>query len=234
MIQALSSKNAQQGGRSSSVHYVPYRNSTLTWLLKDSIGGNSKSVMLATISPTDAAYVESISTLRYVERAKLISTHAVINETSNDSQLIAQLQRQVASLQRQLVEKDNLLQSAQVSAPIGYNDTSSDKNMMIKLHELLEQKQKVTFPVCLDLSCCVFILLQIIDEYEKGLSVSPQVSNIMASPSNPTPSNMDPMDRMKMLVLSYKKEKELMQGQYDSLMARYKYVFLYHTKELQH
>ena len=44
--------------------YIPYRDSTLTWLLKDSLGGNSKTAMIATISPADVHYEESLSTLR--------------------------------------------------------------------------------------------------------------------------------------------------------------------------
>jgi hypothetical protein len=60
VINALSEKSS--GGESS---FIPYRNSTLTWLLKDSLGGNSKTSMLATISPSDANYGESMSTLRY-------------------------------------------------------------------------------------------------------------------------------------------------------------------------
>lgn len=46
--------------------YVPYRDSTLTWLLKESLGGNSKTAMIATVSPADLHYEESLSTLRYV------------------------------------------------------------------------------------------------------------------------------------------------------------------------
>ena len=51
---------------------IPYRNSTLTRLLKECIGGNSKTVMLAAVSPTSASYRETLATLRYVQRAKMI------------------------------------------------------------------------------------------------------------------------------------------------------------------
>ncbi|KAK9474854.1 P-loop containing nucleoside triphosphate hydrolase protein [Dipodascopsis tothii] len=57
---------------------VPYRDSTLTWLLKDSLGGNSKTAMIACVSPCD--YDESLSTLRYAEQAKNIRTRAIVNQ----------------------------------------------------------------------------------------------------------------------------------------------------------
>ncbi|KAF2773147.1 kinesin-domain-containing protein [Teratosphaeria nubilosa] len=57
---------------------VPYRDSVLTWLLKDSLGGNSKTAMVACISPTD--YDETLSTLRYADQAKRIRTQAHVNQ----------------------------------------------------------------------------------------------------------------------------------------------------------
>ncbi|RVX75007.1 hypothetical protein B0A52_01284 [Exophiala mesophila] len=57
---------------------VPYRDSILTWLLKDSLGGNSKTAMIACISPTD--YDETLSTLRYADQAKNIRTKAIVNQ----------------------------------------------------------------------------------------------------------------------------------------------------------
>ena len=60
--------------------HIPYRDSMLTWLLKDSLGGNSKTVMMATISPAGDNYEESLSTLRYADRAKSIVNHAIVNE----------------------------------------------------------------------------------------------------------------------------------------------------------
>ncbi|KAK9453806.1 P-loop containing nucleoside triphosphate hydrolase protein [Dipodascopsis uninucleata] len=57
---------------------VPYRDSTLTWLLKDSLGGNSKTTMIACLSPGD--YEETLSTLRYASQAKHIKTRAIVNQ----------------------------------------------------------------------------------------------------------------------------------------------------------
>ena len=74
---------SQSAGKKAKNAYTPYRDSILTWLLKDNLGGNSKTVMIATISPSSDNYEESLSTLRYADRAKRIVNHAVVNEDPN-------------------------------------------------------------------------------------------------------------------------------------------------------
>ncbi|KAK9448936.1 uncharacterized protein V1518DRAFT_416740 [Limtongia smithiae] len=80
---------------------IPYRDSALTWLLKDSLGGNSMTAMVATISPADVNFDETISTLRYADSAKRIKNHAVINEDPN-AKLIRELKEELANLRSQL------------------------------------------------------------------------------------------------------------------------------------
>ncbi|PVI04279.1 kinesin family protein-like protein [Periconia macrospinosa] len=80
---------------------VPYRDSVLTWLLKDSLGGNSKTAMVACIAPAD--YDETLSTLRYADQAKRIRTRASVNEdcmsaAQRDAQ-ISEMAEQIRSLQ---------------------------------------------------------------------------------------------------------------------------------------
>jgi hypothetical protein len=80
---------------------VPYRDSVLTWLLKDSLGGNSKTAMVACIAPAD--YEETLSTLRYADQAKRIRTRALVNQdcmsaAQRDAQ-IAEMSEQIRSLQ---------------------------------------------------------------------------------------------------------------------------------------
>ncbi|XP_060082494.1 kinesin-like protein KIF3A [Ylistrum balloti] len=83
--------------------HIPYRNSKLTRLLQDSLGGNSKTAMVANIGPADYNYDESISTLRYANRAKNIKNSAKINEDPKDA-LLRQFQKEIEELRRQLAE----------------------------------------------------------------------------------------------------------------------------------
>jgi hypothetical protein len=98
VIAALADPKQQQtpkkrgGQRHDAV--VPYRDSILTWLLKDSLGGNSKTAMIACISPSD--YDETLSTLRYADQAKRIRTRAVVNQDSGIS--AAQRDAEIAAM----------------------------------------------------------------------------------------------------------------------------------------
>ncbi|KAL8873658.1 MAG: hypothetical protein Q9174_000912 [Haloplaca sp. 1 TL-2023] len=92
------------GGKTRSKDVVPYRDSILTWLLKDSLGGNSKTAMIACIAPSD--YDETLSTLRYADQAKHIRTRAIVNQDSvsaeqRDAQ-IAEMQDMIRDLQLQV------------------------------------------------------------------------------------------------------------------------------------
>uniref|UniRef100_A0A6Q2YPS2 Kinesin family member 13Bb n=1 Tax=Esox lucius TaxID=8010 RepID=A0A6Q2YPS2_ESOLU len=85
--------------------FVPYRDSVLTWLLKDSLGGNSRTAMVATVSPAADNYDETLSTLRYADRAKSIVNHAVINEDPN-ARIIRELREEVEKLREQLTKAE--------------------------------------------------------------------------------------------------------------------------------
>ncbi|XP_016124811.1 kinesin-like protein KIF16B isoform X4 [Sinocyclocheilus grahami] len=87
--------------------FVPYRDSVLTWLLKDSLGGNSKTIMIATISPADVNYGETLSTLRYANRAKNIINKPTINEDSN-VRLIRELRAEIARLRALLAQGNQI------------------------------------------------------------------------------------------------------------------------------
>ena len=80
---------------------VPYRDSVLTWLLKDSLGGNSMTAMIAAISPADINFDETLSTLRYADSAKRIKNHAVVNEDAN-ARMIRELREELESLRSKL------------------------------------------------------------------------------------------------------------------------------------
>ncbi|XP_033936881.1 kinesin-like protein KIF1A isoform X9 [Pseudochaenichthys georgianus] len=78
-------------------HHIPYRDSVLTWLLRENLGGNSRTAMVAALSPADINYDETLSTLRYADRAKQIRCNAVINEDPNN-RLVRELKEEVFRL----------------------------------------------------------------------------------------------------------------------------------------
>ncbi|KAI4830459.1 hypothetical protein KUCAC02_002089 [Chaenocephalus aceratus] len=83
------------------VVHIPYRDSVLTKLLQSALGGNSRTVMIATLSPADICYEESLSTLRYAERAKRIQNRAVVNESPTE-RLVKELKAENARLLQRL------------------------------------------------------------------------------------------------------------------------------------
>ena len=81
--------------------HIPYRDSKLTRLLQDSLGGNTKTLMIAALSPADNNYDETLSTLRYANRAKNIKNKAVINEDPKDA-LLRQYAEEIEALKKML------------------------------------------------------------------------------------------------------------------------------------
>ncbi|XP_066904083.1 kinesin-like protein unc-104 isoform X2 [Halyomorpha halys] len=87
-------------------NFIPYRDSVLTWLLRENLGGNSKTAMIAAISPADINYDETLSTLRYADRAKQIMCKAVVNEDAN-AKLIRELKEEIQRL-RDLLKAEGI------------------------------------------------------------------------------------------------------------------------------
>ncbi|XP_053194615.1 kinesin-like protein KIF13B isoform X2 [Scomber japonicus] len=98
---------AEQGTAKNKNKFVPYRDSVLTWLLKDCLGGNSRTAMVATVSPAADNFEETLSTLRYADRAKSIVNHAVVNEDPN-ARIIRELREEVEKLRVQLTQAESL------------------------------------------------------------------------------------------------------------------------------
>uniref|UniRef100_A0A8B9JKE8 plus-end-directed kinesin ATPase n=1 Tax=Astyanax mexicanus TaxID=7994 RepID=A0A8B9JKE8_ASTMX len=94
VISALAEVNKKKKKAES---FIPYRDSVLTWLLRENLGGNSRTAMVAALSPADINYDETLSTLRYADRAKQIRCNAVINEDPNN-RLVRELKEEVARL----------------------------------------------------------------------------------------------------------------------------------------
>jgi len=100
VIAALADRSS---GKKKSNEMVPYRDSVLTWLLKDSLGGNSMTAMIAAISPADINFEETLSTLRYADSAKRIKNQPVVNEDPN-ARMIRELKEELAQLRSKLAE----------------------------------------------------------------------------------------------------------------------------------
>ncbi|KAF4631017.1 hypothetical protein G7Y89_g7124 [Cudoniella acicularis] len=96
VIAALADPKQQRPGKRNK-DVVPYRDSILTWLLKDSLGGNSKTAMIACIAPSD--YDETLSTLRYADQAKRIRTRAIVNQ---DHVSAAERDAQIAAMAEEI------------------------------------------------------------------------------------------------------------------------------------
>ncbi|XP_044256198.1 kinesin-like protein KIF3A [Tribolium madens] len=117
--------------------HIPYRNSKLTRLLQDSLGGNSKTAMIAMVSPADIDYEESICTLRYAARVKHIQNHARINVEQRG--LIEGFEHEIAELQ----EKIHLL-SLQEQKPKKRKERASAQKVeeLKKWEEELQKTEK--------------------------------------------------------------------------------------------
>uniref|UniRef100_A0A3B4AKI7 plus-end-directed kinesin ATPase n=1 Tax=Periophthalmus magnuspinnatus TaxID=409849 RepID=A0A3B4AKI7_9GOBI len=92
---------AEVSKKKKKTDFIPYRDSVLTWLLRENLGGNSRTAMVAALSPADINYDETLSTLRYADRAKNIKCNAVINEDPNNK-LVRDLKDEVARLKELL------------------------------------------------------------------------------------------------------------------------------------
>jgi kinesin family protein 1 len=130
--------------------FIPYRNSALTFLLQDALGGNSKTIMIAALSPADVNYEETLSTLRYADRAKKIKNKAVKMENPTD-RIIRMLKEENARLKKMLGGKGNL--KAMMSAMDKKADAG--KEVDAKTQKLLSMQKQVCICVCM--CVCVYM-----------------------------------------------------------------------------
>ncbi|CAG8501729.1 21252_t:CDS:10 [Gigaspora margarita] len=122
---ADASSGPSKKGSKKADSFVPYRDSVLTWLLKDSLGGNSKTAMIAAISPAD--YDETLSTLRYADAAKRIKNKAVVNEDPN-AKLIRELKEELQLLRKKL--------GVEAGESVTYDSDISDNNQIITFEDV--------------------------------------------------------------------------------------------------
>ncbi|XP_049883273.1 kinesin-like protein KIF3A isoform X2 [Pectinophora gossypiella] len=121
--------------------HIPYRNSKLTRLLQDSLGGNSKTVMIATIGPADTNYVETISTLRYANRAKNIENKTHVNSEPGDA-LLTRFQQEIDQLKKQLEEAANELEEECEEEEEGSEELSDDTLTEPEVDDLDPEEKK--------------------------------------------------------------------------------------------
>uniref|UniRef100_A0A915AVU3 Kinesin motor domain-containing protein n=2 Tax=Parascaris univalens TaxID=6257 RepID=A0A915AVU3_PARUN len=100
---ALGNVISALGGASGKVTHVPYRDSKLTRLLQDSLGGNSRTLIIACVSPSDCDFVETLNTLKYANRAKNIKNKVVANQDKS-SKMISDLRTRIAQLEAELAD----------------------------------------------------------------------------------------------------------------------------------
>ncbi|NXO09474.1 KI13B protein, partial [Oriolus oriolus] len=137
---------ADQAAGKNKNKFVPYRDSVLTWLLKDSLGGNSKTAMVATVSPAADNYDETLSTLRYADRAKNIVNHAVVNEDPN-ARIIRELREEVEKLREQLTKAEamkspELKERLEESEKLIQEMTVTWEEKLRKTEEIAQERQK--------------------------------------------------------------------------------------------
>ncbi|XP_053530754.1 kinesin-like protein KIF13A isoform X4 [Ictalurus punctatus] len=137
---------ADQSAGKAKNKFVPYRDSVLTWLLKDNLGGNSKTAMIATVSPAADNYEETLSTLRYADRAKRIVNHAVVNEDPN-ARIIRELREEVEKLRVQLTQAESLKapelqEKLQESEKLIQEMTVTWEEKLRKTEEIAQERQK--------------------------------------------------------------------------------------------
>ncbi|KAM6353840.1 chromosome-associated kinesin KIF4A isoform 5-T7 [Alca torda] len=133
VISALGDENKKGG-------FVPYRDSKLTRLLQDSLGGNSHTLMIACVSPADSNLEETLNTLRYADRARKIKNKPIVNIDPQAAEL-HNLKQQVQQLQVLL------LQAHGGTLPVSINSMAPSENLqslMEKNQSLMEENQKLS------------------------------------------------------------------------------------------
>ncbi|GIY43071.1 kinesin-like protein KIF17 [Caerostris darwini] len=117
--------------------HIPYRDSKLTRLLQDSLGGNTKTLMVACLSPADNNYDETLSTLRYANRAKNIQNKPKVNEDPKDA-LLREYQEEIKRLKDMLSDQIPSFETEKID--IDKNNINEDDNKVIKIQQEYDDK----------------------------------------------------------------------------------------------
>ncbi|XP_033638364.1 kinesin-like protein KIF21A isoform X2 [Asterias rubens] len=138
---ALGNVISALGDPTKRASHVPYRDSKLTRLLQDSLGGNSRTLMIACVSPSDRDFMETLNTLRYANRAKNIKNVVVANQDKTSRQLAA-LRLEIRELQEELVEYKQGKRQVNADGVEEINDLFHENTMLQTETENLRQRVK--------------------------------------------------------------------------------------------
>ncbi|CAH0766143.1 unnamed protein product [Diatraea saccharalis] len=138
---ALGNVISALGDKSRKVLHVPYRDSKLTRLLQDSLGGNSNTVMIACVSPSDRDFMETLNTLKYANRARNIKNRCVVNQDLT-SRTIHQLRQEVARLQLELAEYKQGKRIISENGEEGWSDVVQENAILTGEVESLRRRVK--------------------------------------------------------------------------------------------
>ncbi|KAL0106196.1 hypothetical protein PUN28_016124 [Cardiocondyla obscurior] len=196
VISKLADQNS--GSNKKKDNFVPYRDSVLTWLLKDNLGGNSKTVMVATISPAADNYEETLSTLRYADRAKRIVNHAVVNEDPN-ARIIRELRQEVETLKEMLLhatgsivgqQRTDITEKLSESERLMKEMSQTWEEKLVKTERLQHERQQAL----------------------EKMGISVQASGIQVEKSKYYLVNLNDDPSMNELLVYYLKERTLVGG----------------------
>ncbi|XP_044798555.2 kinesin-like protein KIF21B isoform X6 [Bubalus bubalis] len=138
---ALGNVISALGDQSKKVVHVPYRDSKLTRLLQDSLGGNSQTIMIACVSPSDRDFMETLNTLKYANRARNIKNKVVVNQDKT-SQQISALRAEIARLQMELMEYKTGKRVIGEDGAEGYSDLFRENALLQKENGALRLRVK--------------------------------------------------------------------------------------------
>ncbi|XP_019214321.1 kinesin-like protein KIF21B isoform X3 [Oreochromis niloticus] len=138
---ALGNVISALGDQTKKGGHVPYRDSKLTRLLQDSLGGNSRTVMIACVSPSDRDFMETLNTLKYANRARNIKNKVMVNQDKT-SQQISALRAEIARLQMELMEYKAGKRVACEEGSEGFSDLYQENTMLQRENDTLRLRVK--------------------------------------------------------------------------------------------
>ncbi|XP_050086472.1 kinesin-like protein KIF21B isoform X2 [Anopheles aquasalis] len=138
---ALGNVISALGDKTKKVSHVPYRDSKLTRLLQDSLGGNSQTIMIACVSPSDRDFMETLNTLKYANRARNIKNKVQVNQDQS-SRIISQLRREIANLQLEMLEYKQGKRSIDDEGNTAVSDVSLENEILLQDNKRLQQRVK--------------------------------------------------------------------------------------------